>query len=86
MRLRVAVFMSMPDLLPFVYALLSFYLSRRYLFRCYSLSAAFTFSPLFLDEVVLFIAAPGLRPDDGLCQSPLPRSSFYVAVSIPPIS
>ena len=86
MRLRFAVFMRMPDLLPFVYALLSFNLSRRYLFRCYSLSAAFTFFPLFLDEVVLFIAALGLRPDDGLCQSPLPHSRFYVAVSVPPIS
>ena len=86
MRQRVAAFMHMPDLRPFVYALLFLYLSRGYLFRCYSLSAAFTFFPLFLDEVVLFIAAPGLRPDDGLCQSPLPRSSFSVAVSVPPIS
>ena len=86
MRLRVAVFMRMPNLRPFVYALLSFYLSRGYLFRCYSLSAGFTFFPLLLDEVVLFIAASGLRPDDGFCQSPLPRSSFYVAVSVPSVS
>ena len=86
MRLRVAVFMRMPNLRPFVYALLSFYLSRRYLFRCYSLSVAFTFFPLFLDEVVLFIAASGLRPDDGLCQSPLPRSSVYAAVFVLSVS
>ena len=86
MRLRFAVFMRMPDLLPFVYALLSFNLSRRYLFRCYSLSAAVTFFPSFLVEVVLFVAASGLRPDDGLCQSPLPRSSVYAAVFVLSVS
>ena len=85
MRLRVAVSMRMPNLRPFVYALLS-YLSRGYLFRWCSLSAAVTFFPSILVEVVLFVAASGLRPDDGLCQYFLPRSSVYAAVFVLSVS